>query len=109
MAASSGRSVPAVTPATGVSGSSSAASSRPRAAEARSSSAASGASPVWPAGQRDAGPLHPQRPGVGLPVGRVVQHRKRVVEQVLDSQPQPVKVALRGRRQVGATLRAVTT
>ena len=31
---------------------------------------------VGPAGQRDAGPLHPQRPGVGLPVGRVVQHRQ---------------------------------
>ena len=45
MAASSGRSVPAVTPATGISGSSSAANSRPRAVEARISSAASGASP----------------------------------------------------------------
>ena len=59
---------------------------------------------VGPAGQRDSGPLHPQRPGVGLPVGWVMQYRQGVVEQVLHTQPQPFEVALRRRRQVGATL-----
>ena len=32
-----------------------------------------------------------------------MQHRQRVVKQVLHSQPQPVQVALRCRRQVGTT------
>ena len=64
----------------------------------------SGIVAVGPAGQWDAGPLHAQRAGVGLAVGRVVQHRQRVVEQVLDSQPRPVQVRLRRRRQVGTAL-----
>ena len=63
---------------------------------------------VRPAGQRDAGPLHLQRPGVSLTVGRVVQHGQRVVEQVHHSQPQPVQVGLGLRSQVGPGLLSVT-
>ena len=95
MAASSGRSFPVVTPATGVSESSSAASSRPRAAVAAIASAASFVIPVGPAGQRDARPLHPQRAGVGGAVGRIVQSGDDVVEQVLNVQAHAIQVPLR--------------
>ena len=66
--ATSGRNEPVVTPATGVSESSNAASSRPRAADAREFLRRSSCGSIGPAGQRDAGPFHPERAGVGRAV-----------------------------------------
>ena len=94
MGASSGRRSPTVTPGTGVSGSSRRATSRPRAAEADKLGGRAKAVAIGPARQRDARPFHPERPSVGLPVGRVVQHGEDVVEQALHAQAQPVQVAL---------------
>ena len=61
---------------------------------------------VGPARKQDPRPLHPQPPGVGLAVGGVVQHGEHVVEQVLHSRAQVVKVALGCWRQVGTALRS---
>ena len=102
MAASSGRSAPVVMPGTGVSESSRRASSRPRSAHARQFLRCAWRIDVGPGGHGYARPLHPQSPGVGLPVVRIVQHGQRVVEQVFYTQAQPVQVALGGGRQVGA-------
>ena len=46
-------------------------------------------------------PPNPERPGVGLPVGGVVQHSEDVMEQVLHTQAEFVEVVLGGVRQVG--------
>ena len=64
---------------------------------------------VGPAGERDAGPLHPERAGVRLPVRRVVQHGDDVVEEVFDAQSKFVEVAMGGGGEVRATLGSVAT
>ena len=49
---------------------------------------------VRPARQRDARPLHPERPGIGLAVGGIVQGGEDVVEQVFDAEAEAVEIAL---------------
>ena len=46
-----------------------------------------------PAGKRDARPFHAERPGVGLPVGRVVERCEDMVEQVFDTEAEAFQVA----------------
>ena len=57
---------------------------------------------LGPAGERDAGPFHAQRAGVGLAVGGVVQYGQHVVEEVLDGQVEAFQVAAGGRREIRA-------
>ena len=71
-------------PGTGASESSSWARLRPRAADSDSASAAPAVVAVGPAGKGDARPLHAQRAGVGLAVGRIVECGEDVVEKVFD-------------------------
>ena len=61
----------------------------------------SGSAPHRPTGERDARPFHAERPGVGVAVRGVVQHRKHMVEQVLDAQAQGRQVLMRHLREVG--------
>ena len=63
--------------------------------------------PVRPARNRDARPLHSERPCGRLSVRRIVQHRKDVMEQVLDVRSDAFEAVLGGSRQVGPTLDSV--
>ena len=112
MVAISGRSVPAVTPGTGSFRVQQAgqlpASFRRCRQFFRSGAGIPTGITAGPAGQRDARPLHPQRPRVGLPVDRVVQHGQDMVEQVLHAHSKLVEVTLGRSGEVGAALDSVS-
>ena len=59
--------------------------------------------PVRPAWQGDTRPLHAQRARIRLAVRGVVEHGKRVMEQILHAKAQMSEVAFRRRRQVRPT------
>ena len=48
---------------------------------------------LWPAGKRDARPLHAQGPDIGLPVGWIVQGGQDMVEQVFDIEAKVGEIA----------------
>ena len=50
---------------------------------------------VGPAGQRDARPFDAERPGIGGAVGRIMEHRENMVEQIFRTYAESFNVTLR--------------